>query len=66
MGKKLIDFGDLDLIFKVTPALWMSNFDKKKKEKKKKKKEKKKSFSAPYLLNQMMDSGQTLCIVLLR
>ena len=24
------DFGDLDLIFKVTPALWMSNFDQKK------------------------------------
>ena len=29
MGKKWLDFGDLDLIFKVTPALWMSNFDKK-------------------------------------
>ena len=27
MGKKWLDFGDLDLIFKVTPALWMSNFD---------------------------------------
>ena len=51
MGKKWLDFGDVDLIFKVTPALWMSNFDKKK------------SLSAPYLLNQMMDSGQTLCIV---
>ena len=50
MGKKWLDFDDLDLIFKVTPALWMSNFDKK-------------ILSAPYLLNQMMDSGQTLCIV---
>ena len=49
-GKKWLDFGDLDLIFKVTPAIWMSNFDKK-------------SFSAPFLLNQMIDSGQTLCIV---
>ena len=45
MGKKL-DFGDLDLIFKVTLALWMSNFDKK-------------SLPALYPLNQMMDSGQT-------
>ena len=50
MGKKGLDFGDLDLIFKVTPALWMLNFDKK-------------GLSAPYLLNQMKDSGQTLCIV---
>ena len=25
-GKKWLDFGDLDLLFKVTPALWMSNF----------------------------------------
>ena len=49
MGKKkILDFGDLGLIFKVTPALWMSDFDQKK------------SLSAPYLLNQMMDSGQTL------
>ena len=52
MGKEWLDFGDLDLNFKVTPALWMSNFDQK-------------SLSAPYLMNQMMDSGQTLCIVLL-
>ena len=29
-GKKWLDFGDLDLIFKVTPALWNSNFDRKK------------------------------------
>ena len=50
MGKKLLDFGDLDLIFKVTQALRMSNFDQK-------------SLSALYLLNQVMDSGQTLCIV---
>ena len=26
-GKKWLDFGDLDLIFKVTPTLWNSNFD---------------------------------------
>ena len=25
--KKWLDFGDLDLIFKVTPALWMSNLE---------------------------------------
>ena len=50
-GKKWLDFDGLDLIFKVTPALWMSIFDQKK------------SFSAAYLLNQMIDSGQTLCIV---
>ena len=29
-GNKWLDFGDLDLIFKVTPALWNSNFDRKK------------------------------------
>ena len=30
-GKEVISFGDLDLIYmyKVTPALWMSNFDQK-------------------------------------
>ena len=53
MGKKSLDVGDLDLIFKVTPALWMPNFDQK-------------SLSAPYLWNQIMDPGQTLCIVSLR
>ena len=42
MERKWLDFGDPDFIFKVTPALWMSNFDQK-------------SLSAPYLLNQMMD-----------
>ena len=47
MRKKSLDFGDLDLIFKVTPALYKSNFDQE-------------SLSAPYLLNQMMDSGHTL------
>ena len=52
MGKKWLDFGDLDLIFKVTPAFWMSNFDKK-------------SLSASYLLNQMIGSGQTSYIVTL-
>ena len=40
MGKKWLDFVDLDLIYKVTPALWMSNFDKK-------------SLYAPNLLNQI-------------
>ena len=45
--KKWLNFGALDLIFKVTPALWMSNFDKKN------------SWSAPYLLKQMMAYGQT-------
>ena len=57
MGKKWLDFDDLDFIFKVTQVFWMSNFVKKKK------KRKKKSLSAPYILNQMVDSGQTLCIV---
>ena len=28
-GKKWLDFGELDLIFKVTLALWNSNFDRK-------------------------------------
>ena len=50
MRKKWLDFGDLDLIFKVKSALLMSSFDQN-------------SLSAPYLLIQMMDSGQTLCIV---
>ena len=50
MGKKWLDYGDHDLIFKITPALWMSKFDQKR-------------LSAPYLLNQMMDSDQTLYIV---
>ena len=53
MGKRSLDFGDLDLIFKVTPALSMSIFDQE-------------SLSAPYLWNQIMDPGQTLCIVSLR
>ena len=26
MDKKWLDFGEVDLIFKDTPALWMSNF----------------------------------------
>ena len=50
MGKKELDFGDLDLIFKVTPALCHILTPPE-------------SLSAPHLLNQMMDSGQTLCIV---
>ena len=29
VGDKCLDFGDLNLIFMVTPALWMSNFDQK-------------------------------------
>ena len=49
MEKKWLDFGDLDLIFKDTPALWMSNFYQK-------------SLSAPCLLNQMMDSGQNFIL----
>ena len=51
-GKKWLDFGNLDLIFKVTPALW--NFQLLTK----------KSLCAPYLLNQMTDSGQTSDIVM--
>ena len=51
--KEMIRFGDRDLIFKVTPELWMSHYDPK-------------SLSAPYLLNQMLDYGQTLCIESLR
>ena len=50
MGKIWLDFIDLELIFKATQALWMSDFDKK-------------ILSVPYLLNRIMDSGQTLCIV---
>ena len=53
-GKKWLDFGDLDLINKVTPALW--NFQIL---------TKRKSLSAPYLLNQMTDPGQTSYIVTL-
>ena len=48
--KDMIRFCDIDLIFKVTPALWMSSFAIKR-------------LYAPFVLNQMMDSGQTLCIV---
>ena len=44
-GKKWLDFGDLDRIFKITAAL--RNFQIL---------TKKKSLSAPYLLNQMTDS----------
>ena len=51
-GKKWWDFGDHDLIFKVTPALWIIKFWQK-------------SLSTSYLLNQMTDSGQTSCIVML-
>ena len=51
MGKKWLDFGDLDIIFKVTLGRWILNFDQK-------------SLSAPYFLDQMMDSGQTLYKVL--
>ena len=52
-GKKLLDFGDFDLIFKVTQALKCSHFDQK-------------SLSAPcLLLNQMTDYGQTSYIVML-
>ena len=50
MRKKLLVFSDLDLIFKVTPALSISKYDQN-------------SLSAPYLLNQMMDFSQTLHII---
>ena len=53
MWKKWLDFGDIDLIFMVTPALWMSNFDQK-------------EACLHPLLNQVMASGQALCIVSLR
>ena len=44
-------FEDIDLILNITPAAWMSYFDQNR-------------FSAPYLLNKMMDSDQFYdCIV---
>ena len=46
-GKKWLDFGDLYLVFKVTPALWNSNFDRKK------------SLCAHYILNQWLEFYQT-------
>ena len=49
--KEWLDFGDLDLIFKLHHHFECQILTQN-------------SFSAPYLLNQMMDSGQTLCIVL--
>ena len=52
MGNAWLDFGDLDLIFNVKPALWLSNFDQK-------------SLSALYLLDQMTDASQTSHIVTL-
>ena len=51
--KKWLDFDDIDLIFMVTPALW--NFQILTKN----------IFSAPHLLYQMTDSGQTSHIVTL-
>ena len=48
--KKWLDFDDIGLIFKVTPAPWIINFWQK-------------SFSAPYLLNQMTYSSQTSYII---
>ena len=45
-GKKWLDFGDLDLIFKVTPALWNSNLMEK-------------SLCAHYLLKQCLEFYQT-------
>ena len=50
MGKKLLDFVDIDLIFQGHTSTLNVKFWGKKR------------LSAPYLLNQMMDSGQTLCI----
>ena len=52
-GKNWLDFGDLDLIFKVTPVIFMSNFDQN-------------TLSALYHLNQITDSGQSLYTVGLR
>ena len=52
-GKKWLDFGDPDLIFKVTPARWNFQILLQK------------SLSAPYLLDHMTDSGQTSFIVML-
>ena len=52
MGKKWLDFGDLDLIFKSHQHFECQILTKK-------------CLSAPYLLHQMMDPGQTLCIVTL-
>ena len=51
-GKKWLDFGDLNLIFKVTPAFW--NFQ-----------ILTKILFAPYFLNEMTDSGQTSYVVTL-
>ena len=45
--EKWLDFGDLDLIFIFTPALWNFHILNKK------------NLSAPYFLNQMTESGQT-------
>ena len=50
MEWKWIDFCDIDLILKTTPVCWMSNFAPNR-------------FSAPYLLNQNMNSDKILCIV---
>ena len=52
-GKKWLDFGDLDRIFNVTPALLSFQILPQK------------SLSAPYLLDQMTDSCQTSYIVTL-
>ena len=52
-GGNWLDFGDLDLIFKVTPALWNFQILTPK------------SLSASYLLNQMTDFSQTSFIVTL-
>ena len=49
--KKWLDFGDLDFIFQATTAVWNFQILTQK------------SLSAPYLLNQMTDSGQTSNIV---
>ena len=50
MERKWLNFCDIDLILNITTAPWMSYFDQNR-------------FSAPYLLNKMVDSDQTLCIV---
>ena len=50
MERKWLNFRDIDLILNITPAPWTSYFDQNR-------------FSAPCLLNKMVDSDQTLCIV---
>ena len=47
MERKWLNFCDIDLILNITPAPWMSYFDQNR-------------FSAPYLLNKIVNSDKTL------